>query len=111
MGGDVVRFKAKGIYSKKRKLTANNRKSGDDGIMISKTKNWFCPACGTIMEFWKEDAYGDLIYSCTNQYCWKSKDWAGTFDIKMAKLIKQHQTYGDRYYRGYMGNYYPRKVA
>jgi len=106
-----TKFKAHGLYTKRRKLSANRRRSGDDGIMISKTKNWHCPECGTIMEFWKEDSYGDLIYSCTNINCFKSKDWGGTFDTEMARLVKQQQTLGSRYYRGYMGNYKPRKVA
>ena len=113
MGGHVIRIKNQGIYSKKRRMSANNRKTGDDSFLLTKDPNIIeCPSCGCRMEFWKEDSYGDLIYSCTNQYCWKSKDWAGSITTELKKLAKWQQTYSDKYYRNYIGGYYPgRRVA
>ena len=113
MGGDVVRIKNQGIYSRRRRLSANNRKTGDDSFLSTKDKVIVdCPACGSPMEFWYEDYMGDLIYSCTNWNCWKNKDWTGSLTIELKKLIKWQQTYSHRYYRNYIGGYYPgRKVA
>jgi len=97
------------IYSNKRKRTAHLRRDGDpDTVMRGdwKKKTFTCKSCGTDMEYWKEDKWGDWIYSCKNHFCYKSKDFAGSMTIKLKKLAKQQQMNSRLYYRTYDGGYY-----
>lgn len=97
------------INTHKRHKTAHLRGDGDpDSVMLGnhKLKTFTCLNCGEKMEFWKEDHLGDWIYSCTNNFCFKSKDFAGSMTIKLKKLAKQQQMYSRLNYRTYDGAYY-----
>lgn len=99
--------RANWLYSMKRKTGANRRYSGDDeGQILTKDKVFRCPNCGSVMEYWKEDHMGDIIMSCTNHFCYKSKDFAGSLTVELKKLTKQLQQNSRKFYRKYDGTHY-----
>lgn len=100
-------IKARFLYSMKRKKGRNIRHTGDEPWIASKDKVLFrCKVCGWPMEYWKEDYMGDLIFTCTNPYCYKNKDYAGSLTVKLKKLLKEQQMNSRLYYRTYKGGYY-----
>ncbi|NHJ40133.1 MAG: hypothetical protein FK731_08885 [Asgard group archaeon] len=96
------------LSSMKRKSGRQIRYTGDEPHIATQDKVIRCPVpgCGHTMEFWKEDRMGDLIYTCTNPYCYKSKDWSGSLTVELKKLTKQLQMNSRKFYRTYMGDYY-----
>ena len=96
------------LKTQRRKRTGNARRDGgpDFGMLGDwKKKGFTCINCGAKMEYWKEDHLGDYIYSCTNQFCFKSKDFAGSITVEIAKLAKHQQMTSHLNYRLYNGNY------
>lgn len=102
------KIKAQGTHSLRRKKTAKYRDVGDPSDWMfgdHKSKKFYCSACGTEMEYWKTDVNKDWIYSCKNQFCFKSKDFAGGLTTTLKKLTKQLQTNANLFYRTYDGRY------
>jgi len=96
------------LNSLKRKRTGNARRDGgpDFGMFGDPNlKTFTCMNCGSKMEFWKEDHLGDWIYSCKNQFCFKSKDFGGTITVEIARLAKHQQMTSHLNYRLYNGKY------
>ena len=94
--------RARFLSSSKRKMRSSRQKryTGDEPHIATKDKNIIrCPNCHSRMEFWKEDWIGDLIYTCTNPYCYKSKDWSGSLTVELKKLTKQMQMNSRKFYR------------
>lgn len=75
-----------------------------DKYNLGKKGSWVCPICGSNMEFYKYDRYGDFVMSCVNMGCKNSKDYVGTVNYNLGKLMKELQL-SARYYTDYMGGY------
>lgn len=100
--------KARFLDSYKRRKGRQTRYEGGDPFIATKDKVIRCPrfGCNHLMEFWYEDRMGDLIYSCTNPLCYKSKDWCGSPTIELKKLTKEMQMNSRKFYRSYDGSYW-----
>jgi len=107
MGGSVVRIKnkSKRVHNIHRLKTGKDRMTDiDDKYEIGPRDHWTCLKCGSTMEPYKQDEYGDIIMSCKNGMCVNSKDWCGSISVELAKLCKEQQLHS-RYYMSHMGDY------
>ena len=104
MGGDVIRFKNKNKYVNSIKRSIQNR---GDRFDVDERALPPCANCGSPTEFYKWDGYGNIIVSCTNNYCIKNKEFEGSVNIKLAKLLKAQMLHS-RYWTDYLGGYYGR---
>lgn len=109
LGGHIIRIKNPAISTQRRKH--NRRNKGDDIedryiIGNKKAWPWWCKKCGSKLEPYKEDEYGDIIMSCTNPHCIMNKAFEGSMTIQLKKLFKQQQMNSQLYYRNYKGGYY-----
>jgi hypothetical protein len=101
-----IKNQNKRIHNIRRLQTSENRKTDiEDKYEVGPKKHWNCLKCGSPMEPYKQDEYGDIVMSCINNFCVNSKDWGGTLSIEMAKLTKEQQLHS-RYYTSYLGDYY-----
>ena len=98
-----LKNKSKRIHNIKRKKTAHERKV-DIEDPILRPHHWKCLRCGTDMEPYKQDEYGDLVMSCKNHFCANSKDFEGGLTTRLSKLSKEMQLHS-RYYIDYLGNF------
>jgi hypothetical protein len=91
--------------------TKNKGNKGDDiedPYFLGKKKywSWFCKKCGERLEPYKEDQYGDIVLSCSNQGCIMNKMYASSKQIEIMKLLKQQQLNSTLYYRRFDGGYH-----
>lgn len=94
------------LSSLRRKKTANERKIDiEDEYHVKQDGTWQCKNCGADMVPYKQDEYGDIVMSCTNEYCYKSKDWSGSLTVKMKKLTKEMQMNSRLFYMNYDGTF------
>lgn len=110
MGGEVVRIKggSKRVDNIQRRKTASQRMVDlNDKYHVGSKDHWFCLKCGSPMEPYKQDEFGDIVMSCKNQFCINSKDWGGKIDIRLAKLVKEQQLHS-RYYLNQVGDIFGR---
>lgn len=101
-------LRARFLDSYKRRKGRRVRHTGDEPYIKTKDKNVIMcnvPGCFHPMEFWKEDWMGDLIYTCTNPYCFKNKDYTHSVTTKLKKLTKELHQHSRRMYRKYDGTY------
>lgn len=109
MGGHVIRIKNKSISTLRRRRSRLNKGDDiEDPYFVGKKKHWqwHCKKCGYPLEPYKEDEYGDIVMSCTNQGCILNKLYENSLGVQMAKLLKQQQMNSTLYYRRYDGGYY-----
>jgi hypothetical protein len=108
VGGTVIRFKNKSISTLKRKKNPHNKGFDPDTSFFQgnmKYQPWSCRKCGSPMEPWYEDEFGDLVVSCTNPNCICSKDFGGSINVELSKLVKKLNNNSNLYYRGYDGRW------
>jgi len=105
MGGDTIRIKNKSrrVHNINRLKTGKERRT-DIEDPYHKLHHFHCLRCGSDMEPYKQDEYGDIIMSCKNHFCANSKDFDGGLTTTLAKLTKEMQLHS-RYYIDYLGNY------
>ena len=85
--------------------TANARKVDlNDDFHVGSKKAWKCLKCGSDMEPFKQDEYGDIIMSCKNEFCLCCKDFGGKINTTLKKLTKEMQLH-ERYYVNQIGGY------
>lgn len=102
----MTRIRNQLINSLRRKKTANDRKIDiEDEYHVKQDNTWRCMNCGSEMVPYRQDEYGDIVMSCTNQYCYKSKDWDGTLTTRLKKLTKQMQMNSKLNFVNYDGSF------
>lgn len=100
------------IRSQRRKRNKKNKGDDiEDPYIIGNIKQdeawpWWCKKCGAKLVPYKEDEYGDIVMTCTNQNCWLHKMHKNSINVKLAKMLKQQQMNSRLYYRTYKGGYY-----
>lgn len=100
-----IKNKNKYIHNLKRKKTSHKRKVDiEDPYHVGNKGCWTCRICGSTMTPYKQDEYGDIIMSCDNNYCVNSKNFEGSVNVKLSKLVREMQLHS-RYYTDYLGGY------
>lgn len=101
----IPNTKNKRINNIDRKKTGYGRKVDlNDKYHVGSKKAWFCLKCGSEMEPYKQDEFGDIIMSCKNEFCLCSKDFGGRVNTTLKKLTKEMQLH-ERYYVNQIGSY------
>ena len=104
----TLQIKNKSIDTIRRRRTAGNRKIDyeDPYWGVKKPGIWTCKICGGDMIPWKQSRLGDIIVTCQNSFCVKSKDFAGSINVELSKLLREQQNNSSLYYRKYDGGFH-----